>query len=118
MWRRTFRLNNIQGVKLYRPNGESDESYNERNAKHTRKYEDISKALGENWRVAMVRKLAQMADEKNTRVIGELPALFGIGGLPLADKSEYARQIRQYKQTYRKVGFHEHSDGTWRSYPQ
>ncbi len=84
-------------------------------------HEKLKEALGENWRVFLARQIAQYAGKKGKCVIGSLPPRFYAmgpkGKIALASDKEFLRQIRQYRQTYRKAGLHEHTDGKWRLKP-
>lgn len=81
--------------------------------------EALSKELGENWRLHLVRRLIDHARKKGFGVEGELPRPYYEEWPHLAaeaperrHKKEWQRQVRMYKQTYRKLGFKERG-GRW-----
>lgn len=81
--------------------------------------EALSKELGESWRLHLVRRLIDHARKKGFGVEGELPRPYYEEWPHLAaeaperrHKKEWQRQVRVYKQTYRKLGFKERG-GRW-----
>jgi len=103
-----IRITNIQGVKKH--SQESTES-------HLLKYTRLTEQLKENWRVYFVKQILKTAKNKRA-IIGELPFEFALIG-PTATKSEFRRQVRQYRQTYKKAGLKEHKKTqTWRYSPR
>ena len=63
----------------------------------------LSRQVGENWRVWLVKRIKRVAATSKVRIAGSLPPLFfliGAGASPQA----YKRYVRQYKQTFRKAG--------------
>ncbi|MFA6269176.1 MAG: hypothetical protein WCW13_03175 [archaeon] len=79
-------INNIQGIK------------NKQN-----QLELLSTQLGENWRVAIAKKIKRIAGIKKVQVAGALPAIQGFL-VPGSSPEGYRRQLRQYRQTFRKAG--------------
>ncbi len=106
----TIRITNVQGANGPVPGSEA-------HRKHQEQYRKLSEALGENWRVHLVKRVVNYAKERDWRVVGEMPGRFLMMCAPLASDGEYARQIRQYKQTYRKAGLKEQPNGTWATRP-
>lgn len=104
-------ITNVQGVKLSQRNL-TDEEFKKRKEEHIDSYKKLNEALGENWRVFFTKEIKTLLNKKNIHVIGHLPQRFHMLG-PTVSDSEYKRQTRQAKQTFRKSGFKEQPDKTW-----
>ncbi len=112
-----FRLTNIQGETTKQIGFQFREEKEKNINEHLSKYRKLNQALGENWRLFLVNQLIKHANEKRMMVVGELPEKYS-EIVTLATESEHKRQIRQYKQTYRKTGFVEQKNWTWHYTPK
>ncbi|MDO8427692.1 MAG: hypothetical protein Q7S92_00595 [Candidatus Diapherotrites archaeon] len=92
--RPTLVFRNIQGIKSLLPRKQTSTSV----------YTELSRALGENWRVALVKATTEFAKERKWNIVGDLPGMFEKGPDALTTRTEYTRYRRQYAQTYRKAG--------------
>lgn len=72
---------------------------------------ELSGKLGENWRLFVARKLVEHAFQQGLPVQGELPRRF-YRDAEFPSKAQYRRQVRQYEQAYRKLGFRKEG-GRW-----
>ncbi len=82
-------------------------------SKHVETYAKLNDALGENWRVHLVKRLLEVAREHRLQVVGEMPLLDTF--VEAADKKKaHARALRQYAQTYKAAGLVKQPDGTFR----
>ena len=99
--RTTLSINNIQGVS-----GKAAD------------LDLLSRKLGakegESWRDEMTRRVIAYARRRGFRVEGELPPRQrGIGLGEQISEEEYARQVKRYKQLYRRLGFEQIGDGKY-----
>ncbi len=101
---KVIRLTNVQGMAFR--NGEDLES-------HLAQYRKLSEALGENWRVALVKRAIDVAQAHGFQLLAEEPRRYAYGGVDTPSESEYRRQVRQYQQTYKKAGLAPHSSRVW-----
>lgn len=95
-------ITNIQGVKGTRKD-----------------LEKLNGTLGENWRVNLVKQFVEKAARKKIIIEGKLPPLYG-AIIPASSPKEHKRQIRQYRQTYRKAGLRKFGkkEELWRFAPK
>lgn len=93
-----FRITNIQGKDLKNPGPFWRVWEPGRDP-----YRELNRALGENWRVFLAKRLAALAKSKGMEVIGDPPRKFeGVENAP--SPSQFRRLERQYRQTFRKAG--------------
>jgi len=84
---RTLYINNIQGRRYGSETGQSP-------------LKELSEVVKDNWRVWIAGFLKDFGQERDMRVIGVLPPRDLLQSTP----EEYARQLRQYLQAFRKAG--------------
>ena len=118
----TIRVTNIQGDPVRKAYEEGRRLFKEKKTKELErfaqaKYAELSRPLGENWRVFFLKEVMAVAKSKGMPVVAELPRRYS-HIVPLSTDKEYKRQIRQSKQTYRKAGLTEQPDKTWRFAPK
>lgn len=106
--RPAIRITNIQGIQKIL--GVATE-------KDRQEIEELNRTLGENWRIFFAKEIASIAEKKGITLFGEIPQKFGLLA-GISGEKEYKRQKRQYKQTYRKAGFTQQPDGSWKFAPQ
>lgn len=70
----------------------------------TKELEELTTALGENWRIYFVKKILELAQTHNLKPIGELPRRNWIFSDASISLTEYHRVLRQYIRTYLKAG--------------
>jgi len=69
---------------------------------HEALLKDLSRELGENWRVWAAKRFKRIAESKKMGVVGVLPRYFST--LLGDDVFKWKRRVRQYRQTFRKAG--------------
>jgi len=63
--------------------------------------------FGKSWRLKLLEEFEKLASKERWKVEGVMPALSN------QSDSEYRRNVRQYRQTYRKSGWVEKKPGVW-----